>query len=149
MKKKRELSLKQVILGTFLGILVPLSLFLIVYSTYIAGSIKDTVYESERTTLAVLKSNLENTMGSAERFMSNIVTRNSDFQQLTNELPHNDVYLHSYEVQQEMKNMLVSNPNLFSLVLYFSLKSSFIYPFLGIALRLLGFPSERDASPDT
>ena len=38
---------------------------------------------------------------------------------------------------------------LFSLVLYFSLKSSFIYPFLGIALRLLGFPSERDASPDT
>ena len=39
--------------------------------------------------------------------------------------------------------------NLFSLVLYFSLKSSFIYPFLGIALRLLGFPSERDASPDT
>ncbi|PNV61385.1 hypothetical protein C0033_13900 [Clostridium sp. chh4-2] len=118
MKKKRELSLKQVILGTFLGILVPLSLFLIVYSTYIAGSIKDTVYESERTTLAVLKSNLENTMGSAERFMSNIVTRNSDFQQLTNELPHNDVYLHSYEVQQEMKNMLVSNPNLFSLVLY-------------------------------
>ena len=26
---------------------------------------------------------------------------------------------------------------------------SVIYPFLGIALRLLGFPSERDASPDT
>lgn len=37
---------------------------------------------------------------------------------------------------------------LFSLVLYFSLKSSLIYPFLGIALRLLGFPSERGVSPD-
>ena len=115
---KRNLSLKHVILGTFLGILVPLSLFLIIYSTYVAGSVKNTVYESERSALIMMKSNFENTMSSAQRFMSNLITGDMSFQMLSNEMGENDVYLRSYEVQQEMKNILASNPELFGMAIY-------------------------------
>lgn len=115
MKNTGKYSLKTVIWGMSLCLVIPISIFLTVYTAFIVFTIRDKIYDSERSSLNLAVSWLKNTMDSAERFMSNIVMENSDFQLLAEKQEGDEAYYHSYEIEQEMENMLMSNPGLYSL----------------------------------
>lgn len=115
MKKTRKYSLRTVIWGMSLCLVIPISIFLTVYTAFIVFTIRDKIYDSERSSLNLAVSWLKNTMDSTERFMSNIVMENSDFQLLAEKLEGDEAYYHSYEIEQEMKNLLTSNPGLYAL----------------------------------
>ncbi|WP_097004219.1 hypothetical protein [Lacrimispora amygdalina] len=69
-KTGRRVSLKNLIPGLFLGIMIPLAMILVIYSSYIARSVEVSSSQSSRSQLEIFKSHLESAMKATERVMS-------------------------------------------------------------------------------
>ncbi|MBE5992793.1 MAG: HAMP domain-containing protein [Paenibacillaceae bacterium] len=117
-KKNHRISLKNMIPGLFLGIMIPLAVILVIYSSYIARSVEISSSHSSRSQLEIFKSHLESTMKATERVMSGIVSGNAQFQSFSVELMLNDMYNQSYHVQQILKSNLTANENLYTMAIY-------------------------------
>ncbi len=118
MKKIHRVSLKNMIPGLFLGIMIPLAIILVFYSSYIARSVEISSSQSSRSQLEIFKSHLESTMKATERVMSGVVAGNVQFQSFSVELMLNEMYNKSYQVQQVLKSNLTANQNLYTMAFY-------------------------------
>lgn len=114
----RRISLKNLIPGLFLGIMIPLAMILVIYSSYIARSVEVSSSQSSRSQLEIFKSHLESTMKATERVMSGMVSGNAQFQSFSVELMLNDMYNRSYNVQEILKSNLTANQNLYTMAVY-------------------------------
>ena len=117
-KRGRRVSLKNLIPGLFLGIMIPLAMILVIYSSYIARSVEVSSSQSSRSQLEIFKSHLESTMKATERVMSGMVSGNAQFQSFSVELMLNDMYNRSYNVQEILKSNLTANQNLYTMAVY-------------------------------
>lgn len=117
-KRGRRISLKNLIPGLFLGIMIPLAMILVIYSSYIARSVEVSSSQSSRSQLEIFKSHLESTMKATERVMSGMVSGNAQFQSFSVELMLNDMYNRSYNVQEILKSNLTANQNLYTMAVY-------------------------------
>ncbi|MGC6178081.1 sensor histidine kinase [Lacrimispora sp. 38-1] len=117
-KRGRRVSLKNLIPGLFLGIMIPLAMILVIYSSYIARSVEVTSSQSSRSQLEIFKSHLESTMKATERVMSGMVSGNAQFQSFSIELMLNEMYNRSYNIQEILKSNLTANQNLYTMAVY-------------------------------
>ncbi len=117
-KRGRRVSLKNLIPGLFLGIMIPLAMILVIYSSYIARGVEVSSSQSSRSQLEIFKSHLESTMKATERVMSGMVSGNAQFQSFSVELMLNDMYNRSYNVQEILKSNLTANQNLYTMAVY-------------------------------
>lgn len=117
-KTGRRVSLRNLIPGLFLGIMIPFAMILVVYSSYIAHSVEVSSSQSSRSQLEIFKSNLESTMKATERVMSGMVSGNAQFQSFSVELMLNEMYDRSYNIQEILESNLTANQNLYSMAVY-------------------------------
>nr|WP_288824756.1 histidine kinase [uncultured Clostridium sp.] len=117
-KRGRRISLKNLIPGLFLGIMIPLAMILVIYSSYIARSVEVSSSQSSRSQLEIFKSHMESTMKATERVMSGMVSGNAQFQSFSVELMLNDMYNRSYNIQEILKSNLTANQNLYTMAVY-------------------------------
>ncbi|MDK2964745.1 histidine kinase [Lacrimispora sp.] len=117
-KTGRRVSLKNLIPGLFLGIMIPLAMILVIYSSYIARSVEVSSSQSSRSQLEIFKSHLESAMKATERVMSGMVSGNAQFQSFSVELMLNEMYNRSYNIQEILKSNLTANQNLYTMAVY-------------------------------